>query len=80
MASTERSTALSDAEQRIITIKTEAGDIVKFSGNPAELPGARFETRKALRRAGAFKLLIMPAKCGRALADRRRGTEAEGCH
>ena len=59
MASTERSTALSDAEQRIITIKTEAGDIVKFSGNPAELPGARFETRKALRRAGAFKLLIL---------------------
>ena len=47
-STSEKSTALSDAEQRVITIKTEAGDIVKYSGNPAELPGARFETTKAL--------------------------------
>ena len=58
-STSEKSTALSDAEQRVITIKTEAGDIVKYSGNPAELPGARFETTKALRRVGAFKLLIL---------------------
>ena len=48
----------SDAEKRVITIETEAGDIVKFSGNPAELPGCRHETRKAMMRSGAFRLLI----------------------
>ena len=48
----------SDAELRVITVKTEAGDIVKYSGNPAALPGARYETTKALRRAGAFTLLV----------------------
>ena len=52
------STARSDAEQRVITVTTEAGDPVTFSGNPAELPGARYETREAMRRAGAFKLLV----------------------
>ena len=52
------STAQSEAQLRVVTIKTDTGDPVKFSGNPAELPGARHETRKALRRAGAFNLLI----------------------
>ena len=52
------STAQSDAERRVITVTTEAGDPVIFSGNPAELPGARHETREAMRRAGAFKLLV----------------------
>ena len=55
---TTKSTVQSDAESRVITVKTEAGDIVKYSGNPAELPGARFETKKALLRSGAFTLLI----------------------
>ena len=55
---TTKSTVQSDAELRVITVKTEAGDIVKYSGNPAELPGARFETKKALLRSGAFSLLI----------------------
>ena len=55
---TTSSTALSEAESRVITVKTETGDIVKYSGNPAELPGAPHETRKALRRSGAFSLLI----------------------
>ena len=55
---TEKSTVHSDAELRVITIKTEAGDNVKYSGNPAELPGARFEITKALRRSGAFALLV----------------------
>ena len=55
---TDKSTVHSEAEQRVITVKTEAGDTVKYSGNPAELPGARFETRKALRRAGVFSLLV----------------------
>ena len=52
------STAQSDAEKRVITVTTEAGDPVIFSGNPAELPGARHETRQAMQRAGAFKLLV----------------------
>ena len=46
------------AYERIVRIKTEAGDPVIFSGNPAELPGARHETRQAMQRAGAFKLLV----------------------
>ena len=54
----QSSTAQSEAEKRIVTIKTETGDIVKYSGNPAELPGTRFETHKRLRRARAFKMLI----------------------
>ena len=57
-SSTTNSTAHGDAQQRVITVKTEAGDIVKYSGNPAELSGARHETRKAMRRAGAYTLLI----------------------
>ena len=57
-SSTTNSTAHGDAQQRVITVKTEAGDIVKYSGNPAELSGARHETRKAMRRAGAYMLLI----------------------
>ena len=51
-------TAQSDAEKRVITITTEAGDPVTYTGNPAELPGARYETRLAMQRAGAFKLLV----------------------
>ena len=54
----EISTALSEAEKRVISVKTKAGHYVKYSGNPAELSGARFETGLALRRAGAFQLLI----------------------
>ena len=54
----QNSTALSEAEKRVISVKTEAGDPVIYSGNPAELPGARFETRKAMKRAGVFKLLV----------------------
>ena len=48
----------SDAQKRVITIKTEADDIVTYSGNPAELPGIRHEIRLAMRRAGAFKMLV----------------------
>ena len=43
---TEESTARSAAEKRVIFVKTEAGDPVIYSGNPAELPGARFEIKK----------------------------------
>ena len=52
------STAPSNAQKRVVAIKTEAEDPVIYTGNPAELPGARHEIEKALRRAGAFKLLI----------------------
>ena len=55
---TTTTTAHSEAQLRVVTIKTDTGDLVKYSGNPAELPGARLETRRALRRAGAFSLLI----------------------
>ena len=51
---TEESTARSAAEKRVIFVKTEAGDPVIYSGNPAELPGARFEIKKAMKRAGVF--------------------------
>ena len=51
------STALSAAQARVITVKTESDDIVKYSGNPAELAGARHETYEAMRRAGVFQLL-----------------------
>ena len=54
----ENSTAQSEAEKRVISVKTKAGHPVKYSGNPAELPGARYETGLALRRAGAFQMLI----------------------
>ena len=50
--------ARSEAELRVITVKTESGDLVNYSGNPAELPGVRYETRRAMKRAGAFTLLI----------------------
>ena len=56
----ENSTAQSEAEKRVISVKTKAGHPVKYSGNPAELPGARYETGLALRRAGAFQMLIAP--------------------
>ena len=65
---TEKSTVHSEAEaERCASLlqillpskhRTEAGDTVKYSGNPAEIPGARYETRKALRRAGVFSLLV----------------------
>ena len=54
----ENSTAQSEAEKRVISVKTKAGHHVNYSGNPAELPGARYEIGLALRRAGAFQLLI----------------------
>ena len=54
----KKSTAKSEAEKRVIDITTETGDPVVYSGNPAELPGARFETRKAMQRAGVFKMLV----------------------
>ena len=47
-----------EAYKRIVKIETESGDPVKYSGNPAELPGCRHEIQKALLRAGAFKMLI----------------------
>ena len=62
MSTTSSSEARSEAELRVITIKTESGDPVIFSGNPAELPEVRFETRKALKRAGAFTMLINKAQ------------------
>ena len=58
MSSAEESTARSAAERRVISVKTEAGDPVIYSGNPAELPGARYEIKKAMKRAGVFKLLV----------------------
>ena len=48
----------SAAEKRTVSIVTEAGDPVVYSGNPAELAGCRHETRKAMQRKGAFKLLV----------------------
>ena len=61
---TNQSTVQSDAELRVISVKTEAGDIVKYSGNPAELSGARYETTKVLRRACAFSLEPWPRQPG----------------
>ena len=59
MATADAPTATpSNAQRRVIAITTEAEDPVIYTGNPAELPGARHETAKALRRAGAFNLLI----------------------
>ena len=59
MATADAQTATpSNAQRRVIAITTEAEDPVTYSGNPAELPGARHEIAKALRRAGAFNLLI----------------------
>ena len=55
---TTPSTALSEAQKRMVTITTEAGDIVKYGNNPAELAGARFEMDRCLERLGAFELLI----------------------
>ena len=51
-----QSTALSEAQKRIVTITTEAGDIVKYGNNPAELPGARYEMDLCLKRLGAYEL------------------------
>ena len=48
----------SNAQKRVVAILTEAEDPVTYSGNPAELAGARHEISKALKRAGAFKLLV----------------------
>ena len=59
MASAVAQTATpSDAQKRVVKILTEAEDPVIYSGNPAELPGARHEISQALKRAGAFKLLV----------------------
>ena len=58
MSSSASAEARSEAELRVITVKTEAGDPVIYSGNPAELPGVRFEMQKAMKRAGAFSLLV----------------------
>ena len=59
MASADAQTAApSNAQKRVVAILTEAEDPVTYSGNPAELSGARHEITKALRRAGAFKLLV----------------------
>ena len=52
------STALSEAQKRMVVIKTENDDIVKYGNNPAELSGARFEIDQCLKRLGAFELLI----------------------
>ena len=59
MATADAQTATpSNAQRRVIAITTEAEDPVIYTGNPAELPGARHEIAMALRRAGAFNLLI----------------------
>ena len=59
MASTDAQTATpSNAQKRVVAVKTEADDPIIYSGNPAELSGARHEISKALKRAGAFKLLV----------------------
>ena len=63
MSSDTTTTALSEAQQRVFTVKTDTGDIVRYSGNPAELSGARYETRKAMQRAGAFALLVQHNAC-----------------
>ena len=52
------STSFSEAQSRVVQITTSHGDPVVYSGNPAELPGARFEMNLCLERIGAFKLLI----------------------
>ncbi len=62
-AVTMSSTALSEAEKRMVVISTEVGTLVKYSGNPAELPGARHEMDKCLKRKGAFKLLKLHNAC-----------------
>ena len=58
MSSTNISTALSEAQRRTVTIVTSTGESVKYSNNPAELPGVRHEIDECLRRTGAFELLI----------------------
>ena len=63
MSSDTTTTALSEAQQGVFTVKTDTGDIVRYSGNPAELSGARYETRKAMQRAGAFALLVQHNAC-----------------
>ena len=57
------STALSEAEKRTVVISTEAGTLVTYANNPAELSGARFEMDKCLKRKGAFKLLKQHNAC-----------------
>ena len=42
----------------MVQIVTENDDPVIYSGNPAELSGARFEMDECMRRIGAFQLLI----------------------
>ena len=55
---TTPSTALSEAQKRMVVISTEAGDPVKYGNNPAELSGARYEMDLCLERLGAYELLI----------------------
>ena len=55
---TTPSTALSEAQKRMVVITTEAGDPVKYGNNPAELSGARYEMDLCLERLGAYELLI----------------------
>ena len=42
----------------MVSIVTENDEAVIYGGNPAELPGARFEMDECLRRTGAFQMLI----------------------
>ena len=58
MSTSTSSTAHSEAEKRSVTLTTSNGDPIKYAGNPAELPGARHEMNRCLRRIGAFDLLI----------------------
>ena len=55
---TTNTTALSEAQKRMVVITTEAGDPVKYGNNPAELSGARYEMDLCLQRLGAFEMLI----------------------
>ena len=55
---TTPSTALSEAQKRMVTITTEAGDIVKYGNNPAELAGGggSFRDGPLLGEAGRVQL------------------------
>ena len=51
-------TALAEAEKRTVKITSTNGDPVIYDGNPAALPGARYEIDKCLERLGVFELLV----------------------
>ena len=48
----------SEAEKRTVKLVNIHGDPIKYSGNPAELAGARYEADLCMGRLGSFKMLI----------------------